>query len=60
MKKHKDGCAGCEYYTAEPRADTGICRRYPPIAVTDDEGFGFTQPPVDADEWCGEFFRRVS
>ena len=56
----KDGCGGCEYYTASPREVWGICRRDPPVAVVDDEGCAWAQPSVFAVEWCGEFRRRCN
>lgn len=35
----------------------GDCRRMPPIFVNDGEQCGFTWPPVEPDEWCGEHKR---
>ena len=57
---HKNGCGICEYYTAEPRNDYGICRRFPPVVIVDEEGASFAQPAVFADDWCGECRIRSS
>lgn len=53
-------CGACKYFTAEPRADDGKCRRYPPSSLLAGEDLVFLQPAVDHDGWRGEFRRRVS
>jgi hypothetical protein len=63
-------CASCEHYvdrahpdaTAKPKPSPiivgrGICRRYPPRLMNDDEPLSWF-PPVDRDQSCGEYARR--
>lgn len=51
-------CSTCAFCRKDDEG--GMCHRYPPVAVTDDEGFGFTHIPVAPDDWCGEYQRRVN
>lgn len=48
-----ESCANCQLYIRKT-ADSGICRRFPPITTTPNTSFG-THPLVKAAEWCGEW-----
>ncbi len=56
----KDKCDKCTFYLAEAEDyDYGVCRRYPPELVDEEEGFSSEYPPVQDDDWCGEFVHQV-
>lgn len=59
-------CITCKYHTpSEDHADSGTCRRYPPMMVAEsnpgDFGEGGTSviismfPLVEGGDWCGEY-----
>ena len=54
-----EDCTQCKYSDMAPDGQAGYCRRYPPIAIHDEEGADFTFPVIDPADWCGEFARRV-
>lgn len=64
-------CGKCQFYTADTAVGVpdslamGTCRRYPPVLVgfidapgtlaeIKNDGY-WRQPPMAANEWCGEF-----
>lgn len=56
----KRACWRCEFYDRslskeELGDDEGICRRYPPSILTDDEEPRVVSIAMDAMDWCGEF-----
>ena len=53
-------CKTCKFRVIPKGADGAFCHRYPPLPVTDEEGFGFTHVPVDDDDWCGQYERQCS
>jgi hypothetical protein len=60
----KDKCEKCVFYLAATDDgveydDYGVCRRYPPELVDDEEGFSSEYPPVQDNDWCGEFVHQV-
>ena len=55
----KDQCEYCMFYLpdeveGEEASEYGICRRYPPRLVEEDDGFSSEYPPIKEDDWCGE------
>jgi len=57
-------CAECVYYDAKYEAISGtvsICRRFPPIPVSDDarDKLIFAWPEVNEDDYCGEYKRNT-
>lgn len=54
MSKTKEECENCRYLL-ELDTEVGLCRRYPPIAVPDDES---EFPEVWLGGWCGEFVEK--
>jgi hypothetical protein len=53
-------CKTCAFYLVDPGADFGECRRFPPVMVQEGEGYTFSFPVVNADDFCGEFKRRTN
>jgi hypothetical protein len=47
-------CGACRYvYGPEEGSTTRLCRRYPPVAMSESGHSAF--PAVAADDWCGEY-----
>jgi len=45
-------CEDCRFFEADKEDETiGACRRYPPTI----QGADAAWPPVDIDDWCGEY-----
>lgn len=53
-------CVSCAFFSAEPKDDLGICRRYPPYIVEIEGDFESCYPVIDRIDWCGEFVRKVN
>lgn len=53
-------CETCAFAEIDPVHAAGVCHRYPPVFLTDDEGSGFTFPGIAPLDWCGEFKRKVN
>lgn len=54
-------CKGCSFFLSDPKDVLGECRRYPPVVLyIGDNDFDSSFPLSSADEWCGEFIRRVN
>jgi hypothetical protein len=51
-------CATCVF--GDLSGEGGTCHRYPPIYAADEDGAGFTFTIVAADDWCGEYKRKVN
>lgn len=47
-------CGGCRFFQ---NTETGQCRKYAPkpVVAIDDVAIGWDWPPIDKDQWCGEF-----
>jgi hypothetical protein len=54
-----DCCLHCSYALFE-QDDIGICRRYPPSVILEDEDLSCTHPLILHEDWCGEFKRKVN
>lgn len=56
---HPATCVACKFFKAEGSDEgepVGLCRRYPPLVLTDEAGQPFaTQPLVSGSDWCGDF-----
>ena len=50
-------CATCAF--GEIDGDGGVCHRYPPSFVSDEDGPQSVFAVVDANDWCGEYRRRL-
>jgi hypothetical protein len=50
-------CASCAF--GEIDGQGGVCHRYPPVFIVDEEGGGSTFAIVAADDWCGEYRRAL-
>jgi len=51
----RKSCADCIYYShPDQRAVFGLCRRRPPVTVTNSDSCG-QWPGVMDEDWCGEF-----
>lgn len=52
-------CSTCSFMQAEPGADAGYCRRFPPVVVAADGGEYSAFPVIEHNDWCGEYRRRL-
>lgn len=51
-------CASCRFFLLEdPKDEAGICRRFPPVIISTDEGATVSQPASFPTDWCGEYKR---
>lgn len=48
-------CARYTQYRQEKGEDFGLCHRYPPIAIVENDETMFGFPVVGDDDFCGEF-----
>lgn len=58
MTYDRGACWRCRFFEYVPDSDdddSGVCRRYPPTPLVDDEGGFAALPFVEYTDWCGEF-----
>lgn len=57
-------CPDCRFFEINPYGQIGVgghCHRYPPIVeYSEQQGSTVIFPPVDWNDWCGEFEAKVS
>lgn len=49
-------CWRCRWFDEDPLDNEGgICRRRPPVVLSEEEGWAIVWPGVELLDWCGEF-----
>lgn len=63
LRADRIGCDLCRHFDRDATADgpgvSGWCRRNPPAAVIEGDSVTVIWPPVDNEDWCGEFVRMT-
>lgn len=47
-------CASCAHWEPNAEKTCGMCVRFPPVVISDEEGISTVFPITEADERCGE------
>lgn len=50
-----ESCKTCRFLR-KWHGDGGHCRRLPPVAVIIEGDVVWTHPPMEDDDWCGEYW----
>ena len=59
--KEDDTCRWCIHVTRNQNGRRFQCRRFPPVKYKDEGGRLHTGcPPVEPNDWCGEFQRQAN
>lgn len=53
-------CSTCKLCEMNPEGTAGFCHLYPPVMVTEGDGYGFTHVVVMPDDWCRTGYIRSS
>lgn len=53
-------CATCCFYIPVDGSDGGECRRYPPLAIAENDNCTFSFAICIDTDWCGEYQRRTN
>lgn len=53
-------CASCRHFLANTADQFGYCRRYPPVASTQDGAHVTLWPAVTSNLFCGEYDRALN
>jgi hypothetical protein len=52
--ENDERCENCKFFIPISKAQ-GVCIRYPPVCVVQDNEINTVQPIVDYEDTCGEF-----
>lgn len=54
-----ESCGSCRFFQPNDHDDAGYCRRFPPVPVVIETSLSVAQATSSAEEWCGEFSRKL-